>query len=93
MLAAGPGPELRKQAAPHPWARPKKAGAIGASELVALRISCATIRNGLVEGALPSTQERGVYRRTQEMRGRLDACLSRRGRAPTTRPQGLTSDA
>ena len=58
--------------------RARKQGEIRASELVALGISRATIRNWLAEQVLLPTEERGVYRKTKETRRRIDAYLSRR---------------
>lgn len=58
--------------------RARKPGEIRASELVALGISRATIRNWLAEQVLLPTEERGVYRKTKETRRRIDAYLARR---------------
>lgn len=76
--ATRPAPERRKATPARGTNRPKRAGEIRSTELVALGISRATIRNWLAEEVLRPTAERGVYRKTKETRRRIDAYLARR---------------
>ncbi len=76
--APKPSPGRVHEAPTRSTSRARKPAEIRASELVALGISRATIRNWLAEQVLLPTEERGVYRKTKETRGRIDAYLARR---------------
>lgn len=76
--APKPSPGRVHEAPTRSTSRARKPAEIRASELVALGISRATIRNWLAEQVLLPTEERGVYRKMKETRGRIDAYLARR---------------
>lgn len=77
--APKPAPKAAKAVRPvASTSRRHEPAEVSASELVALGISRATIRNWLTERVLRPTATRGVYGRTNETAGRIEAYLARR---------------